>query len=214
MDNSEPKVVAVIVAHPDDETLWAGGTILGHPSWNWHIVTLCRASDEDRAPKFRRVLQTLGATGNMGDLDDSPEQNPLDEMELHETILQLLPPRHFDLVISHDPAGEYTRHVRHEEIGRAVITLWHAGRLPTDELWTFAYGDGGRSYLPRAVENASIYSLLPEETWRKKYATITETYGFGPYSFEARTTPRAESFWRFTNPSDAQKWLDHGGGGT
>jgi len=25
------KTVAIIVAHPDDETLWAGGTILSHP---------------------------------------------------------------------------------------------------------------------------------------------------------------------------------------
>jgi LmbE family N-acetylglucosaminyl deacetylase len=27
------KNVAIIVAHPDDETLWAGGTILNHPYW-------------------------------------------------------------------------------------------------------------------------------------------------------------------------------------
>ena len=25
----------MIVAHPDDETLWAGGTILKHPEWHW-----------------------------------------------------------------------------------------------------------------------------------------------------------------------------------
>jgi LmbE family N-acetylglucosaminyl deacetylase len=212
MDSSEPKAVAVIVAHPDDETLWAGGTVLSYPTWSWYILSLCRASDADRAPKFFRTLQALGATGKMGDLDDAPEQGPLNDMDLHEAILQLLPARHFDLVISHDPAGEYTRHVRHEEIGRAVITLWHAGRLSTDELWTFAYDDGGGSYLPRAIETASIYEVLPEHAWRKKYALITETYGFGSDSFEARTTPRVESFWQFTNPSYAQEWLDHGGG--
>jgi LmbE family N-acetylglucosaminyl deacetylase len=52
MDKKPPKAVAVIVAHPDDETLWAGGTILSHPSWQWFIVCLCRGSDKDRAPKF------------------------------------------------------------------------------------------------------------------------------------------------------------------
>jgi LmbE family N-acetylglucosaminyl deacetylase len=35
------KSIAVIVAHPDDETLWAGGTILEHPSNDWFIVCLC-----------------------------------------------------------------------------------------------------------------------------------------------------------------------------
>ena len=46
----------------------------------------------------------------MGDLDDGPEQKPLDETEVQGTIQKLLPHRHFDLVISHNPTGEYTRH--------------------------------------------------------------------------------------------------------
>ena len=212
MDKSESKAVVVIVAHPDDETLWTGGTILSHPAWTWYIVTLCRASDGDRAPKFFQALQVLGSTGKMGDLDDGPEQKPLDENEVQGTILKLLPPQHFDIVISHNPTGEYTRHIRHEEIGRAVITLWRAGNLSADELWAFAYEDGGKRYLPRPIETASIYHLLPERTWQRKYRIITETYGFSQNSFEAETTPRAESFWRFTNSSDAQAWLEHGGG--
>ena len=150
----------------------------------------------------------------MGDLDDGPEQKPLDETEVQGMIQKLLPLRHFDLVISHNPTGEYTRHVRHEETGRAVITLWHAGQLSTDELWTFAYEDGGKRYLPRPIKTAPIYHLIPEQIWRKKYGIITRTYGFGQDSFEAKTTPRAESFWQFSSSSDAQEWLDHGGGVT
>lgn len=202
---------AVIVAHPDDETLWAGGTILSHPSWTWYIVTLCRAGDPDRAPRFFRVLRDLGATGKMADLDDGPEQSPLDESEVQRTILELLPAVHFDLVLSHNPTGEYTRHLRHEEAGRAVISLWNRGKLHADELWTFAYEDGGKRYLPRAMEAATIHHILPEDIWQQKYRIITETYGFPLNGFEARITPRAESFWRFPNPSDAQAWLAHGG---
>lgn len=123
----ESKTAAVIVAHPDDETLWAGGTILSQAARNWFIASLCRASDVDRAPRFMRALQDLGADGKMSDLDDGPEQKPLSENEIQETILHLLPQRHFDLIISHNPAGEYTRHLRHEELGRAVIMLWHLG---------------------------------------------------------------------------------------
>ena len=51
--------VAVVVAHPDDETLWAGGLLLGHPEWSPFIVTLCRGQDPDRAPKFQRALECL-----------------------------------------------------------------------------------------------------------------------------------------------------------
>ena len=54
---------AVIVAHPDDETLWAGGLMLMHPEVKWTVVTLCRKSDLDRAPKFFKALERLNAVG-------------------------------------------------------------------------------------------------------------------------------------------------------
>jgi LmbE family N-acetylglucosaminyl deacetylase len=202
------KAVAVIVAHPDDETLWAGGTILNQSHWRCFIITLCRASDGDRAPRFYRALERLGADGKMGDLDDGPEQTPLAKSETEETILQLLPQTHFDLVISHSPMGEYTRHRRHEEIGRTVIRLWQEGKLFTNELWLFAYEDGGKQYLPQPIETAPVYYPLPEEIWQKKYSLITETYGFQENGFEAQSTPHAEAFWRFINSINAQHWLE------
>jgi LmbE family N-acetylglucosaminyl deacetylase len=202
---------AVIVAHPDDETLWAGGSILMHHSWRCFIITLCRGDDPDRAPKFRNALEMLHAEGKMGSLDDGPEQFPLDENLIKTTILELLKERHFDLVITHDPAGEYTRHLRHEEISRAVIDLWCQEKIFTPELRTFAYEDGGRAYLPQPVQHASIVLPLPNEVWQKKYKIITEIYGFHDNSFEAQTTTTAEAFWQFKNPEAARLWLNKGG---
>ena len=121
--------IAVIVAHPDDETLWSGETILRHPVWDPFIVCICRASDSDRAPRFSEALAILKANGVMGDLDDGPDQKPLNEEELKRTILNLLPVKPFDLIITHNPAGEYTRHIRHEEVSKAVISLWYDGRI-------------------------------------------------------------------------------------
>jgi LmbE family N-acetylglucosaminyl deacetylase len=208
MYSENSKSVAVIVAHPDDETLWAGGTILSNPSWNCFIVCLCRGNDNDRAPKFFKTLQILGSEGIMGDLDDGPEQKPVDEIELEHAILKLLPSNHFDLIISHNPNGEYTRHIRHEEIGKAVIKLWHAGKISAKELWIFAYEDGDKKYYPKPIVSANACNLLNEQIWQKKYRIITKTYGFEKASFEAKTTPKAESFWQFTNYYDAQKWLN------
>jgi len=209
MNKKDLKATAVIVAHPDDETLWAGGTILCHPSWKWFILCLCRGSDNERAAKFLKTLQILGAEGIMGDLDDGPEQKLLDENELKDTILRLLPPMHFDLIISHNPNGEYTRHVRHEETGRAVIKLWNEGKISANKLWIFAYEDGGKKYYPRPVETATVFRELTEHIWLKKYSIITETYGFEKTSFEAKTTPRAESFWQFTDTDKAERWINN-----
>jgi len=185
---------AVIVAHPDDETLWSGGTILMHPESSWTIVTLCRKSDPDRAPRFFRAVAKLNATGAMGDLDDGPEQSPLDSREVQDTIFELLPSHKFDLVITHGSEGEYTRHLRHEETGRAVLALMKSEKLVADEVWRFAYEDGGGQYLPRPAEDAELNIKLPDEIWQKKYDIITNIYGFGADSFEAKTTPRIEAF--------------------
>lgn len=104
MENA--KSVAVIVAHPDDETLWAGGTLLMHPSWKCFVACLCHGDDKDRAPKFAKVVKILKAEGAMGEIDDGPEQRPLDEKVFEETILKLLPTQHFDLIITHVVQGE------------------------------------------------------------------------------------------------------------
>jgi LmbE family N-acetylglucosaminyl deacetylase len=185
---------AVIVAHPDDETLWAGGTILMHPETNWTVITICRRNDTDRAPKFFQALEKLGATGAMGDLDDEPEQQPLDSRDVRNMILSLLPSDRFDLIITHGLWGEYTRHLRHEETVRGILTLCKLDKLSAHRIWAFAYEDGGGKYLPRPVRDADIHIRLPEEIWQKKYDIITKIYGFGPDSFEAKTTPRIEAY--------------------
>ena len=92
-----------------------------------------------------------------------------------------------------------------------MIDLWQYGSLSTDELWLFAYEDGGKRYLPRPIESAPGYYVLPGDVWQKKYEIITQIYGFAAASFEAQTTPRAESFWQFHTAADARQWQDRSG---
>ncbi|MFH1754179.1 MAG: PIG-L family deacetylase [Candidatus Latescibacterota bacterium] len=199
--------VAMIVVHPDDETLWAGGLILSRPAWKWTIVALCRKSDPDRAPKFVRVLERFGASGKMADLDDGPEQAPLPLAEVQNTVLQLLAERRYDVIITHSPFGEYTRHRRHEETGRAVGELWITGTVTARELWLFAYDDDGAERLPEAIDCAHLTLCLAEKTHQVKYDTIVNLYGFAADSWEARVTPEREAFWCYSDTHDYQKWL-------
>ncbi|MEO7100005.1 MAG: PIG-L family deacetylase [Luteolibacter sp.] len=189
--------VAVVVAHPDDEILWAGGLLLSHPEWSPFIVSLCRGSDPDRAPKFSKVLTILNAQGIMGDTDDGPDQFPLPDILIQDAILSLLPRRDYDLLLTHAPDGEYTRHRRHEEVSRAVMALWREGKIRAERLWQFAYEDGGRTYAPRPRQDASIQLRLSDELLTHKSAVITEVYGFGTASWEARAVTGVEAFHCF-----------------
>ena len=202
--NTRINNAVVVVAHPDDETLWAGGTILNHPRWRWYIITLCRADDADRAPKFQKALKALKAGGAMGKLDDGAEQRPLDQEIVQKEILSHLPQRNFDLIITHDPNGEYTRHRRHEETSMGVITLLKERVISARHLWTFAYEDGGKKCLPKARENFDFLNKLTKDIWLKKYEIITKVYGFPKTSFEARTTPRKEAFRCFNSVGEIE----------
>lgn len=193
--NYEHTNCAVIVAHPDDETLWAGGTMLLRPDASWTVVTLCRAGDSDRAARFEKVMECYGAKGVMGDMDDGPEQTPLRTVDVEDEIVKLLPSDRFDLVLTHGLWGEYTAHRRHEEVAKAVIALRESERLGAKEMWMFAYEDGGKRHLPRPMVDADVYIRLPQEIWEQKYRIINEVYGFDPDSFEAKTTPKDEAFW-------------------
>jgi len=210
MENGKYVTAAMIVAHPDDETIWAGGTVLIHSDWHWTIVSLCRGSDTDRAPKFIRVVQQLGGISAIGDLDDGPKQVPLSEADVQQMVLSLLPETHFDLILTHSPHGEYTRHRRHEEIGTAVAFLWEKKLIKAKELWMFAYedgGKGGKDDLPKAIKTAHLISYLPEDIWRRKYLIVTDMYGFAPGTYEADIVMREEAFWCFQSPVEFRKWL-------
>lgn len=201
---------AVIVAHPDDETLWAGGTILAHPKWNWTIFCLSRRDDPDRAPRFYKTLEHYRVSGGMENLDHEQSQRPIEVSEVKRTILSLTGEYPiYDLIITHGPKGEYTRHLRHEEVCAAVTEMWMEGYLDSEELWFFAYEDGEGRYFPKP-QKGSEYFFLPQGIWTEKRQIIEEIYGFRPDSWESRAAPRIEGFWKFKNRSVLRQWLKGG----
>ena len=182
-----------------------------HPEWQWTVISLCRASDLDRAARFQRAAEMLGANGMMADLDDGPEQASLSECMIQQTILSLLPSTQFDVILTHSPFGEYTRHRRHEEIGSAVGKLWTKRDIHSHEMWMFAYQDsgrGGKGDPPAPIATAHQRLVLPEHIWLKKYQVITDIYGFTPESYEAEIVQRKEAFWCFTNSVEYERWVE------
>lgn len=176
-----------IVAHPDDETIWMGGTILINNSWDWLILSLCRKNDLDREPKFRKVCSYYKADCIIGDLDDEI-LNPLDIKEIEKIIINHLKTYDFNYIFTHGENGEYG-HIRHKETHLAVKNLIGKKQLLSDNVRYFSYsGD-----LPTA-NNSEFQINLPEKIHNEKLMIISEIYGFNKESFEYICSGKKEAF--------------------
>ena len=190
------KDAAIIVAHPDDEIIWCGGTILQNPGWDWTVLSLCRGEDPDRYPKFRAVCESLDVAGCIFDVDDG---NPLKAInvprEIGRRIRDILSEMDWDLILTHGPNGEYG-HPRHIEVHNEVLRLVELGVLRCDELWTFAYHcDPGTGECLALADADALVTLTPAELAEKR-RIVQEQYGYARDSFEVRACISTEAFHR------------------
>ncbi|OGI88475.1 hypothetical protein A2995_00815 [Candidatus Nomurabacteria bacterium RIFCSPLOWO2_01_FULL_33_24] len=171
----------VIVAHPDDETLWMGGYILENKSWEWHVASLCRANDKDRAPKFRKVCASLGAKCVIADLEDETLQ-PLTTDAVIQKIKGILPSNKFNYIFTHGENGEYG-HIRHKEIHQAVKNMLKTKELQCDKIVYFSYDIQGDIF--NIGKNANLVFTIPSSLKIMKKRLVNEVYGFKEGIFES-----------------------------
>ncbi|MCR4369459.1 MAG: PIG-L family deacetylase [archaeon] len=174
----------VVVAHPDDETIWMGGKILREKNWGWTIVSLCRKDDPDRRPKFFKVCSMLGARGFMSDLDDDHPEKRLDGLdEVVRRIEPIAMDKKFDYVFTHGENGEYG-HNRHIEVNAAVKAMAEGGLIDCEHLFEFSYRrlEGPFRCVPELGSNEVF--ALSEAEFEKKKSLVNDVYGFSKQSFE------------------------------
>jgi LmbE family N-acetylglucosaminyl deacetylase len=124
---------AVIVAHPDDECLFAAGLVLRNWAKPWTIIC-CSIPRRDpiRAWKFFDACEVLGAKGRLLPSQESEPSEPLCGLPQVGLLEE------FDCIVTHNQWGEYG-HTHHQQVARHFADA--AGQR---RLITFGYRKDGR----------------------------------------------------------------------
>ncbi len=187
----------VIVAHPDDETIWMGGMMFSSRQVKWAIVSLCRKNDRDRAPKFKKVCRVYRARSVILDLEDEgimSVKKSVPEIEARiKRALRVLGRGRFDYVFTHGANGEYG-HPRHRGVHRVVKSLIDRGAIETGQLFCFAYRKPDNKPYAVPFLRARAAYRLPNAILRRKREIVERLYGFLKSSFEYKSSAAIETF--------------------
>lgn len=160
----------MIVAHPDDETLWGGLHLI---EGDYFVVCITNGNNSVRKEEFENILKE---SGNDGIILSYPDKvcGRRDSWEkvrayIESDIEKIVKSKQWEVIATHNPSGEYG-HIHHKMTSTIVTekckengiedTLWYFGKYYRKSKVEKAYGDM-REYdsdkLKRKEELLSLY---------------------------------------------------------
>lgn len=135
----------LLVAHPDDETIFAGNLLLEHHEWEWTVVCCTYTRGGPRGLEFTKAISAFKVEGvnivrtEMLGLRDDEGDMRADPPELWEhRIATVCDGYEFDAVYTHNRGGDYGH--KHHRLVNAC-----ARRIFPEPIWEFylSESDGG-----------------------------------------------------------------------
>jgi len=190
------KRAIAIVAHPDDEIIFMGGTIMKNPQIDWTVFSLCRASDKDREPKFFRVCKKNNVKGTIADLEDENRMSIAKSVPMIEKlILEKIKNKKFDYIFTHGANGEYG-HKRHIGVYESVKKLIKNKVLKPEAVFYFNYKKiSSKSFVPFTTKAGTNCLLkLTKAELQKKKEIVAYMYGYDINGIDVNYCTNPEAF--------------------
>jgi DNA-binding transcriptional LysR family regulator len=155
----------MIVAHPDDESLFGGEALTS--SRGWLVVCVTNASHPTRRAEFVKAMSLAGADYLVLDHPDNIANGNF-HPSLTSTLEGLLTEHGFEMVVTHGPNGEYG-HRQHVALHQIVCGLVRSGRL-----FTFATRWSARPHMSAAKRALLECYALQDSVARFRYMAERE----------------------------------------
>lgn len=148
--NLDNKSNLMIVAHPDDETLWGGKELL---NGDWCVLCITNGNNKTRSDEFQNVMDYINCTGIILNYPDKV-LNKRDDWKnikdgIYDDVQTLIKYKNWDKIVTHNPKGEY-KHIHHI-MTNDIVTKNCINLNCYDKLYYF-----GKYYKKDAITNNNL----------------------------------------------------------
>lgn len=125
----------LIVAHPDDETLWGYHQLKN--SKDWKILCVTNANNITRVSELKNIAIHFDTALEIWNYEDSPLHYNM-HPQLYKDIAHEINKPNVKMVLTHNPLGEYG-HIQHIKVSNVVLSV---SKKPT---YVFSYTPNHKS---------------------------------------------------------------------
>ncbi|QNK47559.1 PIG-L family deacetylase [Brevibacterium sp. PAMC23299] len=109
----------MVVAHPDDESIFGGATLLREKGWK--VICLTNGENETRSNEFSQAMNMIGASFEIWDYPDELE-GTFDADQLKTDLKKVFRMNRIKRIVTHNLNGEYG-HSQHKSLSRILHDL-------------------------------------------------------------------------------------------
>jgi hypothetical protein len=162
----------VLTAHPDDETIFCGGTMLYYPSWSWTVVCVTMQLGTPRPQEFQHAMDMYKSYGvniisslTLEQRDEGQELST-EEVQTWKTLINGSN-QSPDIVFTHNQEGEYG-HPHHKSLNRISHELF-------PNIWEFIC-PGAVNVAPQPFKDKNNVVPLSVDILNKKTEIFNRSY--------------------------------------